>query len=93
MNIRLSGNDCPTVTYGTAQAAYKKCYVKLLTPKPGAAVHPPPLGPLPPGARQTPGRDQIAVEELPDAFQVLSPAEAEDCLCIYKDLLGDIAAT
>ena len=39
------------------------------------------------------GREQIAVEELPDAFQVLSPAEAEDCLCIYKKQLRDIAAT
>jgi len=33
----------------------------------------------------------IAVDELPPEFQRLSPAECEDCLCIYHAELGRIA--
>lgn len=34
------------------------------------------------------GRESIELAELPEAFQRLTPAEAEDCLCIYKERLG-----
>ncbi|MCK6445988.1 MAG: hypothetical protein L6Q99_06305 [Planctomycetes bacterium] len=33
------------------------------------------------------GREWIDLAELPDEFGRLSPAEAEDCLCIYKKRL------
>ena len=29
----------------------------------------------------------VSMEELPKAFQRLTPAEAEDCLCVFKDHL------
>lgn len=34
------------------------------------------------------GRDTIELAELPEEFARLTPAEAEDCLCIYKKRLG-----
>ena len=34
------------------------------------------------------GCDAIELDELPPEFQRLSAAEAEDCLCIYKERLG-----
>lgn len=34
------------------------------------------------------GRDWIDLAELPPEFGRLTPAEAEDCLCIYKKRLG-----
>lgn len=34
------------------------------------------------------GREWIDLAELPEAFRRLTPAEAEDCLCIYKRQLG-----
>jgi hypothetical protein len=34
------------------------------------------------------GREWIDLAELPDEFGRLTPAEAEDCLCIYKKRLG-----
>lgn len=34
------------------------------------------------------GREWIDLAELPDEFGRLTPAEAEDCLCIYKERLG-----
>jgi hypothetical protein len=33
------------------------------------------------------GRDRFDLQELPQAFRDLSAAEAEDCLCIFKDEL------
>lgn len=33
------------------------------------------------------GRDWLELHELPREFHRLTPAEAEDCLCIYKDKL------
>ena len=39
------------------------------------------------------GRDSsvLRVSDLPPAFRTLSPGEIEDCLCIYKDELRQIA--
>jgi len=34
------------------------------------------------------GREWIDLAELPEEFGRLTPAEAEDCLCIYKKRLG-----
>ncbi|MEQ1728608.1 MAG: hypothetical protein ABL982_09520 [Vicinamibacterales bacterium] len=34
------------------------------------------------------GRATIELAELPEPFRQLSAAEAEDCLCIYKERLG-----
>jgi hypothetical protein len=34
------------------------------------------------------GRDHIALSDLPKPLQVLSAAEAEDVLCIYKSWFG-----
>jgi hypothetical protein len=34
------------------------------------------------------GRESIYLAELPEEFRRLSAAEAEDCLCIYKERLG-----
>jgi hypothetical protein len=34
----------------------------------------------------------IHPEKLPAAFSMLTPAEIEDCLCIYKDELQDGAS-
>jgi len=33
----------------------------------------------------------IRVENLPEPFHILTPAEIEDCLCIYKDELRELA--
>ncbi len=37
------------------------------------------------------GRRSIPVRELPPALRRLSPAEAEDVLCIYKDVFSRLA--
>jgi hypothetical protein len=34
------------------------------------------------------GRATLELRELPPEFHRLTAAEAEDCLCIYKDRLG-----
>jgi hypothetical protein len=39
------------------------------------------------------GREHIALSELPQTLQVLSPADAEDVLCIYKSWFGDALAS
>jgi hypothetical protein len=36
-------------------------------------------------------RDSVGVAELPSAFARLTPAEVEDCLCIYTDALTSLA--
>lgn len=36
-------------------------------------------------------RKTLRLEELPEAFQALKPYQAEDCLCVYKDVLGPCA--
>ncbi|MCC6408975.1 MAG: hypothetical protein IT453_17575 [Planctomycetes bacterium] len=36
------------------------------------------------------GREWIDLAELPEEFGRLTPAEAEDCLCIYKGRLGAV---
>ena len=33
------------------------------------------------------GRDALDLDELPGEFGSLTPAEAEDCLCIYKEAI------
>lgn len=38
------------------------------------------------------GRKSIEVRELPEEFHSLSPRHVEDCLCIHKDTLKDIAS-
>ena len=35
-------------------------------------------------------RETLAVSELPKMFSRLTPAEIEDCLCIYKDVIAKI---
>lgn len=37
------------------------------------------------------GRDEIELEEFPKPFHKLDAAQIEDCLCIYKDELAQIA--
>jgi hypothetical protein len=38
-------------------------------------------------------REMLEMQELPKAFQRLKPYEVEDCLCIYKDDLRDVASS
>jgi hypothetical protein len=35
----------------------------------------------------------LAIREVPSALRVLAAHEIEDCLCIFKDQLGDVIAT
>jgi hypothetical protein len=39
------------------------------------------------------GRDRLDLQELPGPFRDLSAAEAEDCLCIFKDELRALATS
>jgi hypothetical protein len=38
------------------------------------------------------GRETIELSEVPKAFRVLPPRQIEDCLCIYKDEIAEIAS-
>jgi hypothetical protein len=39
------------------------------------------------------GRTSVPISDLPAAFHQLTPAQAEDCLCIYEQQLAAIGAS
>lgn len=82
VSIAIKGGGIGALTiYDVAHriGAYLKLYPNLVYLHAGTAE----------GARHIGVRDQaVAKNALPKEFRTLSPAEIEDCLCIYKDVLS-----